>query len=161
MAVRVTLDRSKEIMASLAVLTRDKVMVGIPAENAARPGERINNAQIGYIHENGAPEVNIPPRPTLMPGVRNAQEAIINRLRNGALGVLAGREGAADRGLHLAGQEAVNGVLAVFDAQAFTPLSPVTLERRKTRENRPHQGETILEDTGNFRRAYTYVIRKA
>src|SRR5882724_12416208 len=74
LTVDVTVDKVKEVQLAIRALANTRVMVGIPSDKAARKG-KINNAQLGYIHEFGAPEVNIPPRPFLVPGVQGAQDS--------------------------------------------------------------------------------------
>lgn len=162
MAVRITQDRAAQIMQSIRSLTRDRVLVGIPSTTAERKpdedeGAPLNNAEIGYIHEFGAPEANIPARPFLVPGVRNAEAAIAHQLRAGALAALDGNLEGTEARMAAAGQAAVNGVVEKITTGPFAPLAPYTLERRKAKGR---TGEKPLLDTGQLRRSITYVIRR-
>lgn len=50
-----------------------EVLIGIPMSTTERPDGEITNAELGYIHEYGAPEANIPARPFLIPGVESVK----------------------------------------------------------------------------------------
>lgn len=161
MAVKITQDRVAVIEAGLRALTRDRVLVGIPGENAARDPDKgeseapLNNAEIGYIHEFGSPAANIPARPFLRPGIENAREDVIKRLKRGALAALQGDRAGIDRAIHGAGQSAANHVVEKITDGPFVPLAPMTL---RIRQEKGRTGEKPLLDTGQLRRAVTYVI---
>lgn len=156
--VKTTRDDVERILQSMRLLTSVDVLVGIPAANAARreKGEPINNAQLGYIHENGAPKANIPARPFLIPGIRNARPKVIPKFKAAAEAVLRGDLGAASRALHSAGLTGQNEVRAVINAGPPPPLSERTLEARR---RRGRTGDVPLIDTGQLRNSITYVLR--
>ena len=52
---------------------------GVPRNVKHRDGEELVN--IGLVHEFGAPEANIPPRPYITPTVAEQREAMIDRWR--------------------------------------------------------------------------------
>lgn len=158
MAVRITQDRAQAIQAAIRQMTTDKVMVGIPRETSDRDDGELNNATRGFVHEYGAPEQNIPARPFLMPGIRDAEEAIVKQLRAGAKKTLTGDLSAANAALVGAGLKAVEGVVEKITNGPFVPLAPMTLEKRKARG---HLGESPLIDFGEMRRAVTYAIRRS
>jgi hypothetical protein len=91
--VAVTKDQSAQLIEAITALTRRRVMIGIPAEDAKREaadGGGITNAQIGYINEFGMPDKNIPPRPHLIPAVAaySASTKCHERLRRAAIATL-------------------------------------------------------------------------
>src|SRR5712672_1378906 len=92
MGVKVTVDRVDALLKELNALTKQEVLVGIPAEGADRDkgGGKINNAQLGYIPEFGAPAANIPARPHLIPGVKAYRPTAIKRLKAAAEAAMQG-----------------------------------------------------------------------
>lgn len=159
--VTTVLDRTAEVLRAIAELTGSRVMVGIPSERAGRQDtgdQTINNAALGYIHENGAPEVNIPARPFLIPGVASVQEKTVETLRRSGTAALGGDARAANAGLHAAGLRASSAVKAKITAGPFAPLAESTLAARRARGVKRTKP---LIDTGQMRSAVTYVIRRA
>lgn len=160
--VTVLLDRTQEIAKSLAALADQSVLVGIPSDKNSRdadgtPGP-ITNAELGYLHENGMPEMNIPARPTLLPGVKGSKGEWLHYLRDAASEALAGNSSGVDKNLSAAGLTAVNAVRAyITDSSNYVALSAVTIANR-LRKGRT--GTKPLIDTGQFRKAFTYVVRK-
>jgi hypothetical protein len=177
-------DRSKPISAAIRALAERRVMVGVPAEKATRqpgPGEpapKINNAELAYIHEHGAPEVKIPARPFLAPGVASAQDKIIAGLRKAGELALAGDSAGVERQLNRVGFEAQSAVRAKITDGPFIPLAPATILARLRRgragqldpsiygrgaiasdEHAAATGMRPLIDTGALRAAISYVIR--
>lgn len=160
--LKMTYDRVGKIQAALESLGKQRVLVGIPAENGGRtpePGsdEKINNAALGYIHENGSPAANIPPRPFLMPGIREAQEQIGDVLESGVRKVVAsaGAGNSVDKALHSVGLVAVNAVRRRLTEGPHEPLKASTLARRRARGRK---GTKPLIDTRQLRNALTYVV---
>lgn len=176
-------DNVKHVLDSFKVLPNTDVLVGIPADGAERKsGEHINNAAIGYIAENGAPEANIPARPWLVPGIRSVKTDISNLMREAAR---AGLEGKGNekllRLLNRAGIVAVSAAKKRIQAGIPPPLADSTLRRRAGRKAgkgvRINQGANWelawraagapagvdlakpLIDTGNFYAHISYVIR--
>lgn len=160
--ITTTRDLIKTVLASINKLTATQVMVGIPAENAPREGEPINNATLGYIHENGAPERNIPARPFLVPGVTDRKDQIADYLGQGAKAALQGKPELAERALMAAGQEGETGAVSRILAGIPPPLSPKTIYNRQHRRvNRRTASETTpLVDTGELKNSITHVLRK-
>src|SRR5690242_2590986 len=74
--VQTVLDRSADVFKGMALLGDRRVLVGFPASTSMRKEGTITNAALGYIHENGAPEANIPARPFLKPAVAGMQGQI-------------------------------------------------------------------------------------
>jgi phage gpG-like protein len=146
----------------LAMLSAENVLVGVPADKTGRRPEDgesgpITNAALAYIHDNGAPEANIPARPFMRPGIADAERRIVKRMESGLKRHLAG-DGDAIRvtleGVGLIAQTAIRKRIAAGD---FTPLAPATLAARL---RRGRTGTRPLIDSGQLRNSITYVIRK-
>ncbi len=144
----------KSLTERLKALTNKEVYVGIPAEKSSRYGEGgINNAELLYIHTHGSPVRNIPPRPVLQPAIEANRQAIGKQLAAAAQGALRGNATEAERGLESAGMVAQNFARGWFEnpENGWAPNSPRTISRKGS--DRP------LIDTGEMRKAITYVVR--
>lgn len=170
MPVEIRKSGTAKLLATLRGLTHNEALVGVPAENAGRepePGEEkppLNNAEIGYIQEFGSTVMGddgevyiIPPRPHLRPGIEDARGKIAKALSAGVRSTLAGKDDAAGKALHTAGMIGQNAVRNKITEGPFVPLSPKTLAKRK---KRGRTGEKPLIDTGAYRQAQTYVVRR-
>lgn len=142
------------LTARLRALTKKEVYVGIPAEKSSRPGQGgINNAELLYIHTHGSPIRNIPPRPVLQPAIEANKEAIGKQFATASREALKGNVMGAENGLEKAGMVAQNVARAWFEnpGNGWASNSPRTIARKKS--DRP------LIDTGEMRKAITYVVR--
>lgn len=161
--VKITLDKVPDAIKALRYLDTNRVMIGIPSSKAGRREdedgnkEPINNAAIGFIMENGAPEVNIPARPSLIPGVKSIEEQAVKRLKDAGNAALSGDPKRAERQYNAVGLMGQNAVKRKITDGPFAPLSPRTLAARRARGR---TGEKPLIDTSQFRNAVSYVIRK-
>jgi phage gpG-like protein len=140
-------------------LSSKEVLVGIPSEATERDGsEPITNAELGYIHEHGSPEMNIRARPFLAVGVRLVKPKIAKQFKTSAQRVLKSGKDDNDVGLNRVGMIAQNSVRkTINDGTGFEALSDKTL---KARRKRGRTGIKPLIDTGQLRNSITYVIRK-
>jgi hypothetical protein len=174
--VTVSLDKTAELTSSIKKLTSTKLFVGIPQESSHRSDGKLSNAELGYIHENGAPEVNIPPRPFLHPGVRKIQDSVIAPgMKIAGQEAFNGNWAAAERALSIIGQKAVESVKDTITAGIPPPLKAATVAGRVRRtaryraastsararlQQRAREGAVPLIDTGQLIRSITWVIRK-
>lgn len=183
--VTVTRDNTKSLLKGLAALAENRAYAGVPATTAGRKDEKtpINNAELMFIHEHGAPEANIPARPVVHPAIRKAQPQITAALFATGKLALNGGADAVDKGLNAVGLIAQNAMRARISSGPFAPLSPKTIAQRAAkRGTKRRKGEQQyldlvaggmspanaqsaagikpLIDTGQLRRALTYVIRK-
>lgn len=154
-------DAAADILRSIKALMKNETLVGIPADNASREPDEdekvpLNNAEIGYLMENGVPEKNIPARPFLNPGIANAKDKIIRAMEAGAKKALSGDDRAASVTLETVGLIGMNDVQAKITDGPFEPLKEVTLAKRRAKGR---TGEKPLLDTGQLRRSVTYAVR--
>lgn len=155
MKVKITKDNTKNLLANIQALASKRVYVGIPGEKSNRSGP-INNAQIGYIAENGSPVNNIPARPHLVPGVRDALPAIEKALKVSAKAAMK-LPGAADARLERAGMTAMMSVRKkIVSQEGFPALKEGTL---KARARKGFKGTKALIETGQYLNAINYVVR--
>lgn len=131
--LKVKQDRVAEVLAGIDALTGNKILIGIPATNAGRTDTPMDNASIGYVQEFGSPAQNIPPRPFLLPGVRDAQDRVIGRLRQSLLYAMAGKKETTIRALHAVGMTAASAVKMRMRTGPFMPLSDATIYKRAHR----------------------------
>lgn len=176
----VVLDRMAKVLEGIAALAKTRVEVGIPSSRAGRREGGITSAALGYIHENGAPEVGIPARPFLLPGVKSVQPEISAGFKKVAEFGLDGKPAAVDRQLHRIGLLAQNAVRAKISEGIPPPLAPSTIAGRIRRVKGPKRKAKIaaaaaagmpwstqggvagiftpLILTGQLRNAITYVV---
>lgn len=162
--VKVTLDRTAAVKAAIKALVQDRVLVGIASEHAFRdpddedPTPHLNNAEIGYLNEFGAPDANIPARPHLVPGTQSALPKVEKIYRDAVAKAVVGDV----KGIHDAhgkvGFVVSSAVKSLVTDGISPPLADSTIRQRK---RRGRDGETPLLDTGQYRRNIDFVIRKA
>lgn len=154
-------DKTAQVLKGLVSIEKFDVLVGIPAEKTPRSNEdkgNLNNAQLGYIHENGAPEANIPARPFLMPGVRESTPKFMPHMKKAALAASEGDRAKTEKHLNAAGLIATNAVRRrINQGTGFAPLAASTIAARK---RRGRSGIKPLIDTAQLRNSITYVVRK-
>lgn len=188
MGVKITVDRVDAVLRAVTALTKQQVVVGIPAEfndRDPKDGNSIGNAELLYIHEHGSPAANIPARPTLIPGIKAYQPRAIERLKKAGQAAMesaslsgstterdvsmvapiiagAGSDKNPVKGvtdqLNAIGLEAVVSVKKQFTEGNLEPLKPATIAARK---RAGFEGERPLVRTGDLMRHINYAIRKA
>lgn len=162
--VKVTKDRTAALKAAIKALIQDRVLVGIPSEKAFRdpdpedPNPQLNNAEIGYLNEFGAPDANIPARPHLVPGTRKVLPKIEKLYRAAAIKALDGDAAAVHEANGKVGFTATSSIKGYITDGIAPPLAESTIRDRK---RRGRDGETPLLDTGQYRRNIDFVIRAA
>ena len=180
-------DRTSELNKILDELAKKQVLVGIPegSERPEEPGHEIDNAQLLYIHSHGirqkamrdemnpkvesgemsyskayqmwlqthgSPLWHAPPRPVLEPAIEHNKEAIAKQLQKASRVALDGDNPEVE--LHRVGMLGQNFARDWFTnpANDWPPNSPITEERKGS--------DKPLIDTGELRKAITYVIRE-
>lgn len=177
--LRVTREGLKDVQARVYDLTKTEVLVGFPDETAERTREdglptAVTNASLAYIHDNGAPEQNIPARPFMIPGIADAKDRLANKLAQLAKAVVQGKDVVA-QGFTQVGLIAQASIRAKINEGVPPPLSEATL-RDRARRGRKGAAEELanraqglppstdlakpLVDTGQLRNAVNYVVRR-
>jgi hypothetical protein len=174
----VVTDHIDEVLKSIRQLSRARVYVGIPATSAGRSDPKSpSNALLGYVHEHGSPERNIPARPFLIPGVKSVEDRTQAGLQRAAEYALDGKIEQMLHQLGAVGMTAASAVKKKISEGLAPPLAERTVRarlrktqagRRRLRKleqggvNLYQWGATNLKpliDTGQLRNAITYVIR--
>lgn len=148
------LDNENKLEQQLKELKKLSVLVGIPQEKASRPelGEKVNNAELAYIHTNGSPIRNIPPRPIIEPAIKDSKEQIGDQLAKAAKATLDGKDGKPYlEKAGIIGQNASRGWFT-NPKNGWQPNSPLTISKKGS--------DKPLIDTGELRKSITYVVRK-
>jgi hypothetical protein len=128
----------ESIAKAIKALGSKRLLIGIPGENNQRPGEKIGNVLLGYVHEFGSPAKNIPSRAFLRPGVEAVVPEIGRILRSAAQAALNGDLGGIDRAFAAAGQTAVDSVKNRIEAGIPPPLAQSTVTARRLRLSGVH-----------------------
>lgn len=136
--VRITRGNLEQVKEGVALLAALEVLVGFPEDTTARdedpnddPDSRgITNAALGYIHDNGAPEVNIPARPFMTPGVEEVIEKVENQLRGAMKAAMRGDPVVMEQAMIAAGLTAKLGIQNKINEGIGPPLSDRTLQAR-------------------------------
>ncbi len=176
-----TMDKSGSLLAQIKKLADLEVLVGIPEDKATRKKDgKVNNAQLMFIHTNGSPLKKIPKRPVIEPAIEASgnKEPITEELGEAARAILDSDPPTARRHLKQAGMTGQNAARAWFtDGRNGWPKnSEQTIRRKlgklkgKKRKDAIQQiadqgGDTSgvvtpLIDTGEMRKAITYVVRE-
>jgi hypothetical protein len=160
---KVTKDRVPELVKAMEAFAHKEVLVGIPSDSAKndRDDAPITNAQIGYINEFGAPEMNIPARPFLVPGVEKAWPEAQRYMAKAAEKVLKFTPdpmGTVNQALEGAGLLAQGEVVQMINDGLSPALSETTLAMR---EAKGFYGTKPLIHTGSLKQSITYVVDDA
>jgi hypothetical protein len=160
----VSVDKLKEVLKKINSFETLEVLVGIPGNKNKRKKEKkvkikeeITNSEIGFINEFGSPMRHIPPRPSLIPGVKKISAQLSTILKKHLQKFLEGKS-QMESGLEEAGAKAASSVKNIIRTQEnFVPLSENTILKRR---NEGFEGESALIRTGQFYNSITYVVRK-
>jgi hypothetical protein len=128
-------DHVQELLEKVNDLTTADVLVGIPKANNSRKDSPIGNAQLARIHEHGSPAQNIPARPFMGPGVKEAHKEFVKIMREGASAMIKGEKVNVEAMMTKVGILARNAVVrAITDPEEpFAPLKPATIRARLRR----------------------------
>jgi hypothetical protein len=160
--MKVTSDSTQEFNDIVKKFRNDEVLVGIPEDKSQRSADDedsspIGNAAILAINEFGSPMNNIPPRPVMAIGIRNAQDQIADELKKACQQAFNKGWSAVNTYFNRAGIIASVSVKKAINAQeGFDGPSEATLKARKSRG---FNGTKALIVTGQLRNAITYVVK--
>lgn len=165
-SLKVTADFTKEFNQIVSKFKRDRVLVGVPEDEASRgptanqEGEEngsITNAALLAINHFGVDELHIPPRPVLEIGIRLAQEAIAEELKKATIEALSQGFRAIDKYYDRAGIIASNSVKHVITDQIN--IEGPAKSTLATRAAAGFKGTDALVVTGQLRNSITYVVQ--
>ena len=180
----VTVDEMDAFMAALKEMQAQSVFAGFPQEEAPREdaaGNRgpITNAALGYIHNTGMPEQNIPARPFMVEGIENKREPISDGMQAVGMAALDGSSEEVEAALNAVGAIARDAIKMKIVEGPFQPLADSTLKARARSAGssvaKAAQGELDRRDagedpgvdlarplnqTGQMRSAVNYILRK-
>lgn len=177
--VKIVIDRVSDLGKAVNDLIGSRVAVGWPESTTSRKDDSgLTNAELAYIHDNGAPEAHIPARPMLDPGIRKSQAAITKRLEKAAQAALDGKRSEIDNQLAAVGLIASASIKNLIVEGIAPPLATSTIEGRLRRHpGRAGEAEelrvraetglpgtgnvTPLVDTGALKNAVSYAVRRA
>ena len=155
-----TKDGLASLEASLRLLTKRQVLVGVPADKDYRSptsdDQPINNAELAFIHDKGSPAQNIPARPFMEPGIEEGMVPIKDAMKKTANAALEGRPEDVDKGFIAVGLVAQAAIRNKLVEGPFQALAPSTLAARR---RRGFVGTSPLNVTGQLRNAISAVIR--
>lgn len=156
--LKVTSDFTDDFNKIVKQFKQDSVLVGIPEQKTERKDEdKINNATLLAINNFGSPANNIPPRPVMAIGIKNARAEIAEQFKQAALKALDKGVSALAFYYNRAGIIASTSIKKAINAQeGFDGPSDATI---KARESRGFKGEKALIVTGQMRNAITYVVK--
>lgn len=160
----VTADFTKSFNDLVKKIKGDVVLVGIPEEDPSRRKEpdedtSINNATLLAINNFGSPANNIPPRPVMEVGIRNAQDEISQQFRSAAINALSGRPEAVERDYGRAGMIGANSIKKAINDQDFDGADGPSDATLAIRQEKGFKGTKSLIVTGQMRNAITYVVK--
>ncbi len=178
--LKIKTDDLDSMQAAIKALTELTVLVGFPEDTTQRKDEpedrEITNAALGYIHDTGMPEQNIPARPFMIPGIRDNEDKLADQLASLAKKALTKRIASeVIKGWERVGITAMTGIKQKINEGIPPPLAEMTLRKRGAagdvgalwelawREAGVEPGTDIAKPlivTGQLRNAVNYVIRK-
>lgn len=153
-------DFYNRIQKTLKYVKDREVLVGIPQKTASREttkdskGSSVTNAELLYIHTNGSPINNIPPRPVIGPAIKNDAQRLNKMFEKATDYLLQAEYDKADRQLETIGIRAQNICRKWFvnPNNGWAPNSPATIAAKGS--------DKPLIDTGELRKSITYVVKK-
>lgn len=160
-SLTITSDFSEKFNEAIKRFKSDSVLVGIPESDGQRDDSQpISNAALLAINNFGSPINNIPARPVMAIGIKNAQDAITEQFKLCAKEVLSKGPAALATYYERAGIIASNSIKKVInDQDGIEAPAASTLKARKYLTKAGFKGTKALLVTGQMRNAITYVVK--
>lgn len=154
----------KSMIDGFNYISHTEVVVGITEESNAAREDGVTNSQLLYLHENGIPSHNIPPRPVLKPAIgrEGTRDQITDMMKQGLKqAILHGNKVEAEKSFHKAGmlgRDACKNY--IVEGTNLAPNAPETI-RRKLAKGKDGSGDVKpLIDTGSMLNSITYAVRR-
>jgi hypothetical protein len=158
MAGRITLvtqvDNMPTVQAWVKSIKKVKLYVGIIDDADSRSGSRIGNIALAAILENGAPSMNVPPRPFMKPGMDPMKSQARDAMKQAADMLYKKNNEEAREILGTLGRRSVMSIREVMESGVPPPLDQKSAER-KFRKGYPD--ETLIK-TGQLRDSISFKI---
>jgi hypothetical protein len=179
--LKIKTDDLESMQSTFKALTEMTVLVGFPEDTTQRTDEsvgnrEITNAALGYIHDTGMPEQNIPARPFMIPGMNEVEDKVADQLTSLAKKALTKRIASeVIKGWERVGVIAMTGLKRKINEGIPPPLAESTLRKRGAKGDAGSLWELAWREagaepgtdtakplivTGQLRNAINYVIRK-
>ncbi len=160
-SLKVTSDFTDKFKETMSRFKHDAVLVGIPEEKTTRKDDApMGNAAILALNHFGSPAQNIPARPVLSIGMRNAKDEVAEQMKLAAREALTQGPRALEYRYDRAGFIAAAACKRVINEQdSIQEPSPATLRARKYLTKAGFKGEKALLVTGQVRNAITHIVR--
>ena len=145
---------TKALNDALKSLAKKACYVGIAngSDGDKRSDGGPDNHLLGFVHENGSPSANIPPRPFLVPGVKSYQAEIVKSLSEAMKLALKDDSKGCDEVLERTAIKTADAVKNYMQTADFTPLKPQTIaNRNRSRMTKGKRDEEINQDVSKIR----------
>jgi len=147
---------------AIAFLKKYEVCIGVPENAAERKDSKdtpVNNAELLFIHTNGSPVNNIPPRPVLEPAIKQNNIRVSANMKKAVDAAVEGKRKDILPSLEMAGLDGQNLARKYFtdSTNRWKQNAPATVEKKTKGKGgiaRP------LIDTDEMRKSITYVVRE-
>jgi hypothetical protein len=156
---KILFDGTKKFQETMKALAVSDVLVGIPEQANERKAEdefdNMSNAAIGYVQEFGSDLAGIPPRPHLVPGVKNVEKEVAEEFKHAAQKSFSDPSAIVKHFTRAGIIASMSVKKLINDQTGFEPLSESTIAARKAEG---FKGTKALIRTGQYRNAITYVV---
>lgn len=155
--VKTITDNFSKQLKALEFIKDNSVYVGIQEKDSSREDEAPTNAELMFIHTNGSPANNIPPRPVIEPAIKNDKERLSKIMKKAAQCAMDGDFAEATKQLHIAGTRGrdVSKRWFVNPENHWQPNAESTAARKRKK------GATVIRpliDTGELRNSISYFV---
>ena len=156
-----------DLVGALKFVKENYVLVGIPDAQTDRGRDaEITNAELLFIHTNGSPINNIPPRPVIEQAILSEKDKFDEMLKKVYDYARKGDKQSAVMQLRRVGLKAQNVCRGWFvnPNNGWPPNAPSTAAAKIRRYKKSHKGKAgtytpkPLIDTGELRKSITYVL---
>ena len=155
------IDNWQKLQEQLKFIAENEVYIGISDATTVREEEEtkeVTNAELLFIHTNGSPVNNIPPRPVIEPAIKEDRARLSSMMKKAAQLVFNGNKEEAMSQLKKVGMRGQNVSRAWFvNPQNGWPPNSERVAARKRAKGAENPRPLI--DTGELRKSITYFIK--